>query len=124
MIDGKYRCIPENLLDDGHNLECIGVMEIAWEGQKALQVIEFLSSKGFPILGGDVYSFNGANIEPTYDSWYSNKGLNSSFVQESRKKAIEYIMQYAKNNGDNFIYSIVFELIDLDTKGEDVLFQK
>ena len=112
MIDGKYKYIPEELLDAGHNLECIGVLEIAWKSQKALQVIDFLCSKGIPILGGDVYTFNGKDIESTYDSWYSNRGLNDTFVQESREKAIEYIMQYAKNNGDNFIYSIVFEIAD------------
>jgi hypothetical protein len=43
-------------------------------------------------------------------SWYSNKSISESVVQESRKKAFEYITEYNKNNGDHYLYSIIFEI--------------
>ena len=115
MIDDKNNTnlpndFPQELLSVGHSLEPIGVSEIAWKSQDALSAIDFLVSKGYAILGGDVYTFNVKGLESTYDSWFVNKSSSERFVEESRKKAYEYIIQYVENNGDKFLYSIVFEL--------------
>lgn len=109
MYDNKYKCLPQELSNFGYSLEHMGIYEMVWKSQEALKVIDFLSAKGYPILGGDVYSYNEKGIELTYDSWYINKTENESFVQESREKAFKYITEYAKNNGDNFLYCIVFD---------------
>lgn len=102
---------PKELLSVGHSLEVIGVSEMAWEYKEALNVINFFANKGYVILGGDVYMFNNEGFESTYDSWYINKSKSESFVEESRKKAVEYITQYTNRNGNGFVYSIVFEKV-------------
>ena len=55
------------------------------------------------VLGGDVYELNGDEIIITYDSWSFS---GSNFIK-SFEKASEYINNYYKNNGDNFIYTLI-----------------
>jgi hypothetical protein len=105
----KYTCLPKELLNVGLSLEPIGIFEMAWKSQDALKVIDFLTSKGYAILGGDVYKQDENGIESTYDSWYINKTVSKSFIEESRVKSHEYIKEYSKNNGDCYLYSIIFE---------------
>lgn len=101
----------QELLKTGYNLTAIGISEIAWKCEDALNAINFLADRGYAILGGDVYMLNNGDIEPTCDSWYINKSANKCFIDQSRKAAIEYITQYTSKNGDGFVYSIVFEKI-------------
>jgi hypothetical protein len=108
--DNKYSFLPTEYLSVGKSLEDMGISEIAWKSQDALKVIDYLAKKGHAILGGDVYAYSDNEIESTYDSWYSNKSISESVVQESRKRAFEYIIEYNKNNGDNYLYSIIFEV--------------
>jgi hypothetical protein len=100
---------PKQLIENGYSLEPIGITEMAWKCGDAIEVINYLASKGFAILGGDVYLKNDNGFESTYDSWYINKSTSQSFVEESRKKALEYISKYLINNGDKYIYSLIFE---------------
>ncbi|WP_251862280.1 Imm40 family immunity protein [Clostridium sp. Marseille-Q2269] len=102
---------PRELIEVGYSLKIIGINEIAWKEKDAMKVVDFLISKGYAILGGDVYSINGDGFESTYDSWYINKSTNQSFLEESRKKAFEYISEYAERNGGNYLYSIVSEIV-------------
>ncbi len=110
MNDNKYSYLPTELLSVGKSLEDMGISETAWKSQDALKVIDYLAKKGHTILGGDVYTYSENEIESTYDNWYSDKSNRESVVQESRKKAFEYITEYNKNNGDNYLYSIIFEV--------------
>lgn len=110
-MDKKYNSLPEEVLSTGHSLETVGIAEIAWKSQEALKVVEFLISKGYPILGGDVYAYDEKSLETTYDSWYVDKMDTEEFVNESRKKALEYIVEYNKINGDDYLYSIIFEIV-------------
>lgn len=102
---------PKELIEFGYSLEPMGISEIVWKSEDAIKVIIFLTSKGYAILGGDVYSINEKGLKATYDSWYINKSISQSLLEESRKKAFEYISEYAKINGDNYLYSIIFELV-------------
>ena len=61
------------------------------------------------MLGGDIYGLNGDEVIITYDSWSFS---GSSFIK-SFEKASKYINNYYKNNGGNFIYSLVIEEITL-----------
>ena len=105
----KYTCLPKELLNVGQCLEPIGIFDMAWKSQDALKVIDFLTNKGYAILGGDVYKYDENGIESTYDSWFINKTISESFIEESRSKSHEYIKEYRKNNGDHYLYSIIFE---------------
>ena len=116
MINGKQNTyfpndFPQELLSLGHSLESIGISEFAWKSEDALNVINFLVSKGYAILGGDVYVCTDKGFESIYDSWYVNKSVSERFIEESRDKAFEYIMKYTEINGSNYLYSIVFELV-------------
>jgi len=108
MTNTKYAFLPQEILSTGFNLESLEISEMAWKSQTAIAVIDFLFSKGYTILGGDVYVYKNDSVEITYDSWYLNETVSKNFLQESKNKAIEYINKYSTLNGENYIYSIIF----------------
>ena len=96
----------QELLDSGFALrEPIGVYEIAWKYSDVIKVLVLAKEKKMVILGGDVYGINNNEITTTYDSWYFS---GNDFVK-SFEKAKDYIDNYHKKNGDNFIYSLVIK---------------
>lgn len=108
-MNNRYTYLPTEILRVGKSLDDMGISEITWKSQDALKVIDYLAKKGNTILSGDFYTYSENEIEPTYDSWYSNKSIRENVVKESRGKAFEYITEYNKNNGDDYLYSIIFE---------------
>lgn len=107
LIDLDYvNILPEKLLNKGFFLrECIGVYEIGWKYSDIMEVLIIIKENKMIVLGGDVYELNNNEITITYDNWsFSGNDFIKSF-----EKAIEYIDNYHKNNGDNFIYSVVVE---------------
>lgn len=109
MLDTRYEYLPESLLKVGISLESIGISELAWEYETALDVINFLEEKGFHILGGDVYSCKQNTVNSTCDSWYYEETSCNDFTENSKNKAIEYIIHYNNLNGNDYIYSIIFK---------------
>ena len=112
--DGKFMIIdldfinilPQELLDRGIFLrDKIGVYEIGWKFDDVIKVLDIIKEKEMVVLGGDVYELNGDEIIITYDSWSFS---GSNFIK-SFEKASKYINNYYKNNGGNFIYSLVVE---------------
>ena len=110
--DGKFMIIdldfinilPQSLLSRGIFLrEKIGVYEIGWKFDDVIKVLDVIKEKEMTVLGGDVYELNGDEIIITYDSWSFS---GSNFIK-SFEKASKYINNYYKNNGDNFIYTII-----------------
>jgi hypothetical protein len=102
---------PKELLHKGYSLKQNGVNEIAWKKVDAYQVIEFLMKSGYAILGGDVYTKEGGNFIPTYDSWFINKQEKISwenFILKSKEKALAYIEHYYSVNGSDYLYVLVF----------------
>lgn len=104
--------LPDRLIKNTLDLECIGIHEFAWEYKFALNAIKFLSDNNYIILGGDVYRINdqSGKISSTGDSWYFNKASDQSDVIESYKRARDYIEKYRNRNGEYFCYSIVFDV--------------
>ena len=69
--------------------------------------IDWIESKKFVILGGDVYSRQGDMFDITYDSWsYSPKNKDNDSLK-SISVAKNYIKQYTNSNGENFYFAIV-----------------
>ena len=110
-MNSRYSILPEDLISKGINLESLGILEFGWKKTDALKVIEFVSENGHVILGGDVYKYENNVIDSTYDSWYTDDLASNNYkyyIEESKKMSYEYICEYAKNNGDCYIYSIIF----------------
>lgn len=96
---------PKKLLESGYSLEDIGINEIAWNYQDIKEVITFLINKGCYILEIDIYSINDEeNIEITSDK------LMVKTNKDNIKQIINCIDEYVKKNGQNHLYSIVFEI--------------
>lgn len=105
--------LPQALLNRGIFLrEKIGVYEIGWKFDDVIKVLDVIKEKEMTVLGGDVYELNGGEIIITYDSWSFS---GSNFIK-SFEKASEYINNYYKNNGDNFIYTLVVANIKNNTQ--------
>lgn len=84
------------------------------ELEKAIEVIEYLSNKGYIILGGDVFLETNGKIgfSPGGESWYTTRDENQLPTREailfSANKAMDYITMFYNRNGDYYYYSIVF----------------
>ena len=108
MIAERYCHLPEKFICAGISLENIGIDEVAWGKEAALAVVDYLGEKGYTILGGDVYKYDDGKIIITYDSWYFEATHKKNSVTLSGLKAKEYIEEYNKVNGEEYIYSIIF----------------
>ena len=96
--------LPQPLLSRGIFLrDKIGVYEIGWKFDDVIKVLDIMKEKEMVVLGGDVYGLNCYEVIITYDSWSFS---GSNFIK-SFEKASKYINNYYKNNGDNFIYTLV-----------------
>ena len=102
---------PDNLLQKGIELESIGINEIGWEYEYVITVIEFICSRNYAILGGDVYSVKDNHFESTYDNWYLDKDEKitwEEYVKSSKQKTLSYINNYHSKNKDGFIFVLVY----------------
>ena len=105
--------LPQELLNRGIFLrDKIGVYDIRWNFADVIKVLDVIKEKEMTVLGGDVYELNGDEIIITYDSWSFS---GSNFIK-SFEKASEYINNYYKNNGDNFIYTLAVANIKNNTQ--------
>ena len=110
MTKEMSKLVPLSIYEKGIDLEpYLGVKEIAWDVDNALKVIDFLIGQKYFILGGDVYSIKNQLIQPTYDSWYILKEECINDINDAGNKAKEYILDYYKSNGGNYLYSIVLD---------------
>ena len=99
------------ILSVGRTLESAGVRNWALERDAALAALEQLSAMGVAVLGGDVYSVSGTNVESNYDSWPCNRDsgeAEADFVERSTVKAMDYIANYQATAG-NVLFAIVPE---------------
>ena len=104
--------LPQELLNRGIFLrEAIDVYEIGWKFDDVIKVLDIIKEKEMMVLGGDIYGLNGDEVIITYDSWSFS---GSNFIK-SFEKASEYINNYYKNNGDNYIYTLVVANIKNNT---------
>ena len=96
-----------NFENKGNSLAELGVASYAYTYQDMLEYIDWIESKKFVILGGDVYSRQGDMFDITYDSWsYSPKNKDNDSL-ESISVAKNYIKQYTNSNGENIYFAIV-----------------
>ena len=93
--------IPDSLKGKEISLSSIGLSEVAWTYEDALEFIEECKKNSIFILGGDVLSKEGNEYRHNYDNWYLN--LDQGTIEDSIKKAEEYITNYPKGE-----YAFVF----------------
>ncbi len=96
-----------NFENKGSSLAELGVASYAYTYQDMLAYIDWIGSKKFIILGGDVYVEGDRGLELTYDGWYYSPKNNDSDSFQSISVAKDYINQYVDSNGENFYFAIV-----------------
>ena len=96
-----------NFENRGDSLEEFGVTNYAYTFKDVLAYIDWIESKKFVILGGDVYSRQGDMFDITYDSWYYSPKNKDNDSLESISVAKNYIKQYTNSNGENIYFAIV-----------------
>ena len=100
-----------NFENRGSSLEEFGVTNYAYTFKDVLAYIDWIESKKFIILGGDVYSRQGDIFDLTYDSWYYSPKNNDSDLLQSIFVAKDYINQYIDSNGKHFYFTVVTSAI-------------
>ena len=96
-----------NFKNRGQSLAELGVASYAYTYQDMLAYIDWIESKKFVILGGDVYSRQGDIFDLTYDSWYYSPKNKDNDSLKSISMAKNYIKQYTNSNGEDFYFAIV-----------------
>ena len=96
-----------NFENKGSSLAELDVASYAYTYQDMLAYIDWIGSKKFIILGGDVYVEGDRGLELTYDGWYYSPKNNDSDSFQSISVAKDYINQYVDSNGENFYFAIV-----------------
>ena len=96
-----------NFENRGQSLAEFGVASYAYTYQDMLAYIDWIESKKFMILGGDVYVEGDGGLELTYDSWYYSPKNNDSDLLQSISVAKDYINQYIDSNGKHFYFTLV-----------------
>jgi hypothetical protein len=105
---------PQNLLESAVPLKSMGLSDLAWKRNDAIQVVDALAECGYAILGGDVLVERAGRLTHTYDSWFVNREEAATwrqFVLESKNRAISYISRYSETNGDDYYYVLVFDRV-------------
>jgi hypothetical protein len=103
----------DSVLSVGRHLENIGVRNWALGRDAALTALEQLRTLGVPVLGGDVYTVRGDDVELSYDSWYCNQDgkADREFVEQSIAKASNYIGNYRSTSGE-----VLFAIVPMSEK--------
>ena len=96
-----------NFENRGRSLERLEIENYAYTYKDMLAYIDWIGSKKFMILGGDVYVEGDRGLELTYDSWYYSPKNNDSDSLQSISVAKDYINQYVDSNGKYFYFAIV-----------------
>lgn len=133
---------PEILLEKAIDLNKAyseGYYKLAWKNDDAIEVINFFVEHGFVIIGGyayilkndefeflgDNWTFKPANEDEkiisrngvryvTYDFNYNNCFEKEQILEDSVKKAKDYIKFYVSRNGEyNSYFSVVFKFLEI-----------
>lgn len=83
--------------------------ELAWALKDSEAVLEYMYSNKQLVLGGDILN---SEFEYTYDNWFYNKDKSKSNEENSKqsvKFAIQYIVKYMEENGNNYYVIFVVE---------------
>ncbi|VTS71080.1 Imm40 family immunity protein [Streptococcus australis] len=96
-----------NFENRGQSLAELGAASYAYTYQDMLAYIDWIESKKFIILGGDVYVERDRGFELTYDSWYYSPKNKDNDSLESISVAKDYINQYIDSNGKHFYFTVV-----------------
>ena len=95
----------------GYSLSDIGINGFGLKSQDALQLIDILSAKSIPILGGDVCIMKEGEANLTYDNWFCQKTSSENFSEYCERTyhvAKTYIRGYAPPSQGVALFNLVF----------------
>jgi hypothetical protein len=105
---GAVAVLGENyaayLRNRGISLQGYGVREYALRKGDAVEAVGLLQAARVPILGGDVWTVDGSNVQPTGDSWYSDLQAgehHDDFVRRSASHSLNYIEAYSRTSPES-----------------------
>jgi hypothetical protein len=88
--------LPLHLERKGISLEHIGVNEVAWIKDDALDLLKYLELNDSFVLGGDVLVLEPDGYRYNYDNWYFN--LEDGDANESIEHTRNFIKNYPSGN--------------------------
>ena len=94
--------IPNSLKKKAIDLNYIGLSEVAWSKNDAIELLDHLEVSSVFVLGIDVLSFQDDSYKHNFDSFYFQKADGD--FQDSIKQAKLYLQNYPE--GD-FVFVIV-----------------
>lgn len=110
---------PKDLLEKAFDLYELGNHTFAWKREHVFEVMNYLCSNDFVILGGDVYMLGDNILQVTVDSWYCDYDSPKNwpqftekwpqFIDKGKTASVLYIDAYHLRNGEQFCYSLVFQ---------------
>jgi len=103
--------IAEAIRSSAIPLDHLGVREVAWPRDTALEIVSVLQGTAWAILGGDVLIQRDGAFRHSYDNWYSDRRSDetaSDFVTRSHRETRNYIQRYPEKDAP-ISYVLVFD---------------
>ena len=111
--DALHAALPisEELRASAFPLDHLGVCEVAWTRQSALDVISALRGTKWAILGGDVLVQRDGVFRHSNDNWHSDRRGDErcpEFIERSHGESRIYIEQFPEKPNLPVAYVLVF----------------
>lgn len=104
--------LPPQLAVQARSLEGIGVRELAFDRMGALSVLEYLITRGVPVLGGDVYEASAGQLRHRFEGWHADRQPTESsqdYARRSADVARRYVLNYPPSTGPDVLFVIVVD---------------
>ncbi len=83
--------IPSHLKGKEIPLNSIGLNEVAWEKDTALELLDYFRKAGAFVLGGDVLIKDSHKYRHNFDNWHFDQ------TDGNAEQSVEYTRHYIKN---------------------------
>ena len=117
--------VPKSLWRKAESLSVIGVEELAWHPEDAVQVLELLHPTAIAVLGGDIYLKRAEQFEACYENWYAEREPHEdlrAFAIRSRSIAREYLANLMRPGaGQRWVTLVLSEPMEPAEDDEDAL---
>lgn len=101
----------------GRSLRELGMREVAFAREDALQLLDLIKSRTLVVLGGDVFAERRGRLSQSGESWFFNPEPAKPREQnagESAERARSYIKRFQSLDGSDSFFSFVIDGVDLD----------
>ena len=89
--------IPKAMASRARSLAALGLDDVAWSREDAIELLAQFSGEPVAVLGGDVYIESAGHLKPAYENWYCERRPGETlqtYSQRSQQQALTFLRSY------------------------------